>query len=362
MKAMLKVFSGLCFLTLVSCGASSAASAAKPADSAPSASDAGKTLVVYNWVAYVSDDVIKKFEKDFGVTVDYQTFASNEEMYTKLQSGGAGYDVVFPSQDYVSIMIKNKMVEPIGKDAVANFKNIDPVALKMNEGANAYDPGFVYSVPYNFGAAGILVNKTKLKNYPQSWAIFDMPEVKGKGIMLDDMREVLGAALSFKGYSVSTREAKEIDAAKAVIKGWKKNINKFDADKAAIEFAKGEWTVMQFYPENVVGNFEDPADWDKTVDFFHAKEGGPAYVDSMVIPKGSKNKDLAIKFINFLLTPEVSAMNGDSLRLPFIVRAADALRTTKPIYTLESIAGLGLKNDVGDALKLYEAAWDEIKQ
>jgi spermidine/putrescine transport system substrate-binding protein len=176
-------------------------------------SGSDNTLNVYNWTYYIADDVIQDFEKEFGAKVQYDTYSSNEELYAKLKSGATGYDIVFPSGDYVSIMIQEQMVEKLDKSKIPNFQYIDPMVISKIK----FDAGNLYSVPYFMGAAGISVNKTQVKNYDHSWKIFDQAALKGRMTMLDDMREVLGGALKSLGYSVNSTNPAELEAAKQVV-------------------------------------------------------------------------------------------------------------------------------------------------
>jgi len=110
-------------------------------------------LFIYNWTYYTPQSVIEKFEKEYKVTVLYDEFASNEDMYAKIKAGGSGYDIVFPSGDYVSIMINQNMLEKIDKSQIPNIVNIDPAVLKKS----SFDPNMDYSVPYYYGAAGVMI-------------------------------------------------------------------------------------------------------------------------------------------------------------------------------------------------------------
>ena len=115
-------------------------------------------------VTITPDSVIEKFEKEYGVDVVYDSFASNEEMFAKLKAGGSSYDICFPSGDYVSIMIKENMLQKIDHKTLKNFANIAPEVLAKCD----FDPGNEYSIPYYMGAAGVAVNKTKVQNYEHS--------------------------------------------------------------------------------------------------------------------------------------------------------------------------------------------------
>lgn len=316
-----------------------------------------KKLYIFNWTYYTPDSVIEKFEKEYKVDVVYDSFASNEEMFAKLKAGGSEYDVVFPSGDYVSIMIKENMLEKIDKSKLKNFGNIDKDVLAKSD----FDPGNEYSIPYYMGAAGVAVNTAKVPAFDKSWSIFSRKDLKGKMVMLDDMREVLGDALAFMGKSVNTVDQAEIDAAKKVVnEQWKPNLLKFDAEAFAKNFASGEVWVAQGYAESIFAEV-DKSKWGE-VAFFIPKEGGPSYIDSMVILKNSKNKDMAAKFIDFIHRPEVYAEFADAFGFPATANAAARpLKKGDMYYTAEALAPCELKKDVGADLEKYNTAWQEIR-
>jgi len=349
-RAVARVFASVCvaavaLVALSSCGGGNA-------------STAGKRLYIYNWTYYTPEVVVKAFEKEYGVQVVYDNFASNEEMYAKIKAGGSGYDITFPSGDYVSIMAKEGMLAPIDHAKISNFKNLDPAVLARC----SFDPGNKFSIPYYMGAAGIAVNKTKVAKYDRSWSIFGRKDLKGKMIMLDDMREVMGDALAHLGHSVNSLDPKELEAAKKLInEEWKPNLLKFDAEAFAKNFAAGEAWVVQGYAENIFGEY-DPAKA-SDVDFFIPAEGGPMYIDSMVILKGSKNIDLALKFIDFIHRPDqyaafVKAYGG----LPASVNVpARAVQSGATLYKVEDMAKCETKDDLGAGLEKYNEIWQAIR-
>ena len=321
--------------------------------SAVSCSD--NKLNVYNWSYYTPDSVLKKFEQEYNVRIVFDEFASNEEMYTKLKSGGSGYDIVFPSQDYVSIMINQGMFEKIDKSLIPNLKNIDPAVLQKT----TYDPNMDYSVPYYWGAAGIVVNTAKVPDFEKSWSIFGRTDLRGRMTMLDDMREVMGDALTLLGYSVNSKNRTEIDAAKNLINNtWKPNLTKFDADAFGKGYANGEFWVVQGYAEVVYEEIADNEQLIKDTYFFIPPEGGPAYIDSMCILKGAKHKELAHKFIDFIHRPEIYAEFCDSFGFPASVNVpARQLKTGQSWYEVQDLLKLELKYDLGPSLEYYNDAW-----
>lgn len=313
-------------------------------------------LYLFNWIYYIPEDVIEDFTEETGIKVVVDSYASNEEMYNKIVAGGSGYDIVVPSGDYVSIMIAEGLLEPVDKSRLTNFGNLDPAAIARI----GFDAGNTHSVPFMMAAAGVSVNRTKVTGYEHSWSVFDRPDLQGRMTMLDDMREVLGAALKSLGYSVNDPDPAHLEEAHLVVERWKPNLVKFDAEAFAKSFASGEFWVVQGYAENVF--IEYPEDRRAEVDFFFPKEGTPMYMDSFCVLKGSKNVDQAYKFIDYMLRPDVAARVSDYLMLPSPNVPARALMKVTPNYQFDDLAGGEFKEDLGqETLKLYNDVWRRIR-
>lgn len=319
--------------------------------------DDGKMLYLFNWTYYTPDSVIQQFEQEFGVTVHVDSFASNEEMFAKLKAGAAGYDIVVPSQDYVSIMIKEGMLAPIDHAQFPNSMYISDLVLDKA----TYDPQMQYSVPYFMGAAGIAVNMEKVQDYARDWSIFADTRLKNHMSMLDDMREVLGDALSYLGYSVNSLSESELAEAKQlVIEQWKPNLVKFDAEGFGKSFASGDFWAVQGYAEVVFGEVPE-AQWD-TIDFFIPEDGGPMYIDSMCILKDAKHYDLAMQFINFIHRPEIYAQFLDAFHFPPSVNSeAGKYMTVAPHYEAEDMVNCEIKADLAEGLAVYNEIWQDIR-
>jgi spermidine/putrescine transport system substrate-binding protein len=315
-------------------------------------------LYIYNWTYYTPDSVIEKFEKEYKVRVIYDEFASNEDMYAKLHASKAGgsYDIVFPSKDYVPIMIRQGMLEKIDKTKLPNLKNIDP---EVRRRARSYDPDMEYSVPYFYGAAGVVVNTARVPNFEKSWSIFGRADLRGRMTMLDDMREVLGGALTFMGYSVNTREPARIAAAKDFVNNsWKPNLVKFDAEAFGKGYANGDFWVVHAFPEVVFEEIEGNDQLIKDTVFFIPEEGGPSYIDNMCILKGAKNIDMAHKFIDFIHRPEIYAEFVDTFGLPATVNVpARQFKKGKAWYSAQDLLNTELVEDLGELMDLYNDAW-----
>jgi len=265
------------------------------------------------------------------------------------------YDISFPSEDYVAIMMAQDLLEPLDKSLVPNLANIDPLAI----GKALYDPNLDYSVPYYWGAAGIAVNSARVPNYERSWSIFARSDLAGRITMLDDMREVMGLALGYLGHSPNSTNPGEITAARDLINSrWKPNLARFDSVAYGIAFAMGDFWVSHGYAEEFFLEIIDDEQLFRDTVFFIPQENSTAFIDSMVILKGARNVELAHKFINFIHQPDIYALFVDEFGLPATVNIpARQYKTGYSWYELEDIVNLELKYDLGPALEYFNNAW-----
>jgi spermidine/putrescine transport system substrate-binding protein len=330
--------------------------------------DSRQKLYIYNWTYYTPDSVIEKFQEKYNVRVVYDEFASNEDMYAKLMSSnrkglfgwltrlfGRQYDVVFPSKDFIPLMIQQDMLEKIDKTKMFNLGNIDPEVLAIA----SYDPDMQYAVPYFYGAAGVIVNKSRVPIFERSWSIFAREDLRGRMSMLDDMREVIGGALAFYGYSVNTHDAAQISAARDLINDyWKPNLVKFDSEAFGKSYANGDFWVVHAFPEVVFEEIAEDEQMLANTIFFIPAEGGPSYIDSMCILKGSNNIDLAHQFIDFIHQPEIYAEFVDTFGFPATVNVpARDYKKGHSLYSFEDLSYTELVGDLGPYLDLYSDAW-----
>ncbi len=327
-------------------------------DDTVTAQEGKRKLYIYNWTYYTPDSIIEQFEEEFNVDVIIDNYASNEAMFAKLKASQGGYDIVVPSADYTSIMIKLDMLEKLDHSKIPNLQYLTQKARTLS---GQYDPDFSYSVPYFIGAAGIAVNTDKVSDYEKDWTIFAEEELAGRMQLLDDMNEVMGIALKTLGYSVNSVDIAELEEAGNLINSqWKPNIVKFDAEGFGKAFSQGEFWVSHAYPEVI---FEElPQQMWESVDFFLPETGGPLYIDSMVILKGAENSDIAHEFINFFHRPEIYALFLDEFFYPSSVNEAAAeFRTTEAYYSNEDLLNYELKVDLGEDLEKYNKVWQTIR-
>ena len=329
------------------------------------------TLRIFNLAVYTPQSVIDAFEREYGVRVIYSEFSSNEEMLARLRTGGLfgrfrppgrDFDIVFPSGDYVAIMIRLGMLERLNHSLIPNLANIDPVVVAKA----TYDPAMQYSVPYFFGAAGIAVNTAMVPEFERCISIFSRTDLNAGPIrrmtMLDDPRQVIGDALNYLGFSINSRNPQEIAAARDhVMTYWRPNLVRFDSSTIGEGFINGEFWVVQTWAEDVLSKIADEQLRNNTV--FFIPPGASSYTDNMVILRGSPNVELAHKFINFIHRPDIYAMFVDEFGIPSTVNipARQYTRVT-PWYTVEDMYLTGeIQDDVGPAMVYFTDAWFTIR-
>jgi spermidine/putrescine transport system substrate-binding protein len=335
-----------------------ATSAAFAATALPRCSKPGNTLKVYTWADYLAPDLASRFEEESGCKLVLDTFDSNEAMYAKISAGAGGYDILVPSSYMVKTLIRDGKLLALDAAKLPNRKHVDADYL-----SRALDPKMEYSVPYMMAPTCVAWLGSKVKDADATWGMFGRADLKGRMTLLDDMREVLGAALRTLGFSLNTTSADELAKAREVVVGWKANIAKFDNEQYKSGIASGEFHVVQGY----AGDLLQVADENEDIVVRIPKEGSALSCDDLCIPKDAANVDLAHRFINFLTDPEVAAENmeyiayrapnTDAYRLVSEdLRGNDVLFPEQDV--LEKCETL---DDLGDALPLWTKTWDEVK-
>ena len=322
---------------------------------------AKEELHVYTWSDYIAADVIKRFEEANNCKVVVDTFDSNEAMYAKLQAGSTGYDIIMPTSYQIPLMVKNKMIQKLDHAKLPNFKkNFD-----KGYASSTIDPTFKYGVPYAVTYTGLAYRKDKVGDAPvDSWKVFDTAALKGRMSLLSDMRETIGGALKFLGYSLNSTSAEEIGKAADVVIGWKKNIAKFDNEQYKTAVASGEWFVGHGYSSDIIQIMLE----DENIGFSLPKEGFTIAFDEMVIASDSKQVELAHKFIDFCYDPDIAAQNMTEVCAPMPIAQAfpkleEKLRKLVVLdpATLKRGEVLTDFSDQPEVHKMYVKAWDKIR-
>ena len=273
------------------------------------------TINVYNWGEYISDgsegtlDVNAAFEEYYyetygeKVKVNYTTYASNEDMYAKLRSGSTGYDIVIPSEYMIQRMINEGMLEELNFANIPNFQYIAPEFRNQY-----YDPDNLYSVPYTYGMVGIIYN-TKMVDEADigSWDLLWNEKYAGKILQFNNARDAFGTAMYYQRIDVNTKDRAQWEIALNLLKQQKPIVQGYVMDEVFNKM-KGESAAIAPY---YAGDYLTMYDSNDALAFYYPEEGTNVFVDAMCIPKGSRNKEVAEAYINFMLTEEIAVANAE---------------------------------------------------
>lgn len=350
MKKMVRL---LCFLMV--CVLSTAILAGCGGDDKKSAK---REVKVYNWGDFIAPDVIEDFEKETGIHVIYDTFATNEDMYVKVKSGGCDYDVAVPSEYMIKRMIREGLVEKIDTSKLSNYKEIGEQYKHL-----PYDPQDEYSVPYMWGTLGIIYNKKMVTEPVDSWGILWNPKYSKQIFMLDSPRDSLGITLKYLGYSMNTANEQELAAAAKKLIEQKPLVLAYVVDEVKDKMIGGEGALALVWSGDAMYMKEKNPDLDYAI----PKEGTNLWFDSMVILKGTKRKAEAEEFINFMMRPDIAKRNveyiGYATPLPSVEKQlAPAVQKDIAAYpSKEIIKNTEVFDDLGENLSKYDKAWTEVK-
>ena len=316
---------------------------------------------VFVWTEYVSDAAIEAFEKETGIKVNLSTYSSNEDLLAKLKSESEGtYDIVMPSDYAVEYLIAQDKLEKLDKEKLTNLSNIDDAYLD-----ESYDPGNVYSVPYEGGVACIAVNTAKIEKDITSYADLFDSSLKDQIVVLDDYRAVIGMTERSMGLSMNETDTSVLSEVEEKLLSIKDNIKLYDSDSPKSALISGDCNVgMIWSAEAALAMDENP-----DIKVVYPTEGAYVFLDNWVIPKGAKNYDQAMEFINYMLSADAAKMNIEDF--PYLCPNKAALELMGDEYVnneaknvpSEVIAsGEFVKYLDTDTLAIYDEMWTKLKK
>lgn len=318
--------------------------------------DTRETITVYNWGDYIAPGVVDKFEEETGIRVVYETFEMNEDMYTKLKNSNNSYDVIIPSDYIIERMIDEDMLEKIDFANVPNFEKIDTEFKNPS-----FDPKNEYSVPYMWGTLGILYNKTMVNGTIDSWgALFD-EQYADNIIMMNSQRDAIGMTLKYLGYSLNESSPEALSKVKDKLIKQSPLVLTWVVDEVKDKMIGGEGALALVY----MGDAVYCKGYNSDLEYVIPKEGSNIFFDSMCIPKCSKNKAGAEKFINFMCRPDIAAQNAEYIGYSSPMTEARELmgdagkdETAYPDITKYDLEFFSF---LGDKTKVFDELWTEIK-
>ena len=320
-----------------------------------------ETLNVFLWAEYLPEDVVAEFAKEAGCRVQVDTYNSNEEMMAKAVTGRCGYDLVCPSQYAVSEMARQKLLAELDRAALPNLVNLDARFVKM-----AADPEGRYAVPYLGASTGIGYHKGKVPQPPRTWAgLFDpavLEPLRQKLSILDDAREAPAIALLALGLSPNATAEADIRRAGELLKKQKPFVASYDSESFEDKLAGGSCVLVQGYAGDFVAVMEQNAE----LDFYLPEEGSVFNMDCLCVLAESPRRTLAMKFLNFVLRPEIAARISTGTGYPSANAKSPALLSAAlkahSCFQIPPPDKLVMLDDPGPAVKdLYAKVWEEVK-
>ncbi len=343
-----------------------------------------KTLYVYNWGEYISDgsegclDANAAFEdwyfETYGerVKVNYSTFSSNESLYAKLSSGSVSYDVVVPSDYMIERLIAEDLLAPLNYDNIPDIGNILPEFWGEASEHSAHDPGNLYSVPYLYGMIGIIYNTTMVDaDDPSigSWKLMWDERHAGNILQFNNSRDAFGSAQYFLGLDVNSDSEADWRKALDKLKEQKPILQGYVMDEIYNKMENGSAGIAAYYAGDYLAMYENNSD----LEFFYPEEGTNLYVDAMCIPKSSKNKELAERYINFMLMEEAAIANAEYTYYAspnrLVVESEEYIEymceikedAYEKMYATDSVKTSTYENLSGEKLILINQLWEELK-
>lgn len=292
------------------------------------------------------------------IKVNYERFSTNEDMYNKLSKSNTKYDVLFPSDYMIEKMIDEGMLAKLDFSNIPNYQYIDEKFKNLD-----YDPNNEYSVPYMWGTLGILYNKKMVDETEIGWDILFGDKYKGQILMMDSVRDAMGASLKSLGYSLNSKNPAEIEAAKQKLIDQKQILLAYGFDDIKDKMVAGEAAVALVYAGDALYSIKQNPDLVYAV----PKEGSNLFFDAVVVPANSEHKKEAEMFIDFLCRTDVAKRNADYIEYYTIQTEARKLMEEEDKGEMfaypsdEELENCEIFTSLDDdTLRLYNDAWTQV--
>lgn len=314
---------------------------------------------ILNWSSYIPNEVIKDFEESTGIKVNYNTYSSNEECLAKLQAAKSGtYDLIFPSDYLVELLIEKEMIQKLDKTKLNNISNLNSNYLDLE-----YDPSNVYTLPFLAASVVIVYDEEFVNKEITSYNDLLSSEYFDNIVLLDDQRIIIGMALLALGYDMNDTNDSHIEEAINWLLALKPNIKAFDSDSPKTFMITKETKIgVMWNAEAALAMNEVPS-----LKVAYPSEGFNISIDNFAIPSNAKNLDNAYKFIDYILKPEVMQRIIEEYPYKNLnIKTQELLSDTYINNIAANIPdnyfnrGLFVKN-IDEAILKYDKAWVSIK-
>jgi spermidine/putrescine transport system substrate-binding protein len=309
------------------------------------------------WSNYVPDEVLAEFERENGCRVDAWHFGSNEELRARLAGRDSRLDVAVPSDFVLPSLVADGLIERLDPARLEGRRHLDPAFA-----ARASDPKDEWSVPYAWGTVGIAWRADRLGETVDSWDAFSDPRAAGHAFLVEEARDAVGAALLRNGADPNSTDPAALERAGATLRQWKKGLQGFTSEvKEAL--VSGEAWLCQAYN----GDAAQARLLRDDLRFAVPKEGGILWVDVLVVPANAPARDLAHRFLEHVLRPEVAARISSGVRYAVCNRDAlplvdPAVRADPVVYAPEDVrARCVLQRDLGTGEEAFSRIWLEVR-
>ncbi|MCJ7434259.1 MAG: spermidine/putrescine ABC transporter substrate-binding protein [Anaerolineales bacterium] len=324
-----------------------------------------KELNLFVWTECIPPDMQECFELVYGVKVNRDEYSSMEKMYARLSAGGSSYDLVQPTDYFISLMVRQDILQELEHNKLPVLKNFDSNYLDFS-----FDPGNKYTIPYVVGTDAIVVNTDAVQNVPQSWDDLWKPEYADRMVFLDDSRTVIGLSLLTLGYDVNTTDPTQLDEAGEKLAQLIPNIKLFDSDSPKTALLAGDVDLgMTWNGEAFLVQQKKPA-----IQYIYPTEGAILWQNDWAMPKDAPHTDAAYAWLNYINQGDIFWMmlrdfpytNPNKAALDY---ARDNQKDIYNAYMSSPITNTPVEviknghriDDVGEALSLYDQIWTEVK-
>lgn len=282
---------------------------------------AQNTLNIYNWNDYIDEATVKKFEAETGIKVRYDLYDSNETLDAKLRAGRSGYDLVVPTASpWLATQIPAKLYRPIDRDKIKNYGNLDPALMAQ---LASYDKGNQHAVPWMWGTTGIGYNSERVLRIMADAPVYSLrllfdPAVVSKFkscgvVVLDSPTDVIPAALTYLGRNPDSHSQEDLDAATKALLAIRPYVRKWHSSEYIDDLANGDACLAFGFSGDIKQAAKRAAEAKKSfkVEYAIPQEGALLWIDTWAIPADARNVDAAHRFLDFILRPEIAAMNSN---------------------------------------------------